>query len=140
MIIRCSCQGCIYSFKIRLHPPPLLFIKKNYFSHFWVFYLIIDKGSNLPVVYLQSSGMELNKVYFPKLLFYKDPEIIMSLKGVFAKNERGYRLNAIKKRFWSLLIFLLYVASIWRKLLKTSYTEERSVRTNWERCNILLRP
>ena len=24
------------------------------------------------------------------------------LKGVFAKNERGYRLNAIKKRFWSL--------------------------------------
>ena len=23
----------------------------------------------------------------------------LSLKGVFAKNERGYRLNAIKKRF-----------------------------------------
>ena len=23
----------------------------------------------------------------------------MILKGVFAKNERGYRLNAIKKRF-----------------------------------------
>ena len=23
-----------------------------------------------------------------------------ALKGVFAKNERGYRLNAIKKRFW----------------------------------------
>ena len=23
----------------------------------------------------------------------------MNLKGVFAKNERGYRLNAIKKRF-----------------------------------------
>ena len=32
---------------------------------------------------------------------------IMWLKGVFAKNERGYRLNAIKKRFWSLLIFYL---------------------------------
>ena len=29
------------------------------------------------------------------------------LKGVFAKNERGYRLNAIKKRFWSPLIGLL---------------------------------
>ena len=39
------------------------------------------------------------------------------LKGVFAKNVRGYRLNAIKKRFWSLLI-LLSVASIRRKLLK----------------------
>ena len=25
--------------------------------------------------------------------------LTVSLKGVFAKNERGYRLNAIKKRF-----------------------------------------
>ena len=24
---------------------------------------------------------------------------LLKLKGVFAKNERGYRLNAIKKRF-----------------------------------------
>jgi len=38
------------------------------------------------------------------------------LKGVFAKNERGYRLTAINKRFWSLLILLLSVASIRRKL------------------------
>ena len=45
------------------------------------------------------------------------------LKGVFAKNERGYRLNAIKKRFWSLLVLLLSVASKRRKLLKTSHTE-----------------
>ena len=45
------------------------------------------------------------------------------LKGVFANNERGYRLNAIKKRFWSLIILLLYVTSVRRKLLKTSYTE-----------------
>ena len=35
-----------------------------------------------------------------------------NLKGVFAKNERGYRLNGI--------ISLLSVASIRRKLLKTS--------------------
>ena len=47
----------------------------------------------------------------------------MYLKGVFAKNERGYRLNAIKKRFWSPLILLPSVASIRRKLLKTSHTE-----------------
>ena len=26
-------------------------------------------------------------------------KVLRSLKGVFAKNERGYRLNAIKKRF-----------------------------------------
>ena len=48
------------------------------------------------------------------------------LKGVFAKNERGYRLNAIKKRFWSLLILLLSVASIRRKLLKTTHTKEHT--------------
>ena len=64
----------------------------------------------------------------------------MFLKGVFAKNERGYRLNAIKKRFWSLLILLLSVASIRRKLLKRTNTEERSIHTNSERCNIRLRP
>ena len=42
--------------------------------------------------------------------------------------------------FWSLLILLLSVASIRRKLLKTTNTEERSVHTNSERCNIQLRP
>ena len=44
----------------------------------------------------------------------------------FAKNERGYRLTAINNRFWSLLIFFLSVASIMRKLLKTTHTEESS--------------
>ena len=42
------------------------------------------------------------------------------LKGVFAKNERGYRLKTINNRFWSLIILLLSVSSIWRKLLKNS--------------------
>ena len=41
-------------------------------------------------------------------------------------------------RFWSLLIFLLSVASIMRKLLKTSHTEERRFLTNSESCNIRL--
>ena len=41
-------------------------------------------------------------------------------KGVFAKNERGYRLTAKNKRFWLLLILLKSVASIKRKLLKTT--------------------
>ena len=30
---------------------------------------------------------------------FNDVHNLLSLKGVFAKNERGYRLNAIKKRF-----------------------------------------
>ena len=58
------------------------------------------------------------------------------LKEVLAKNERGYRLTAKNKRFWSLLILLLSVASIRRKLLKTTHTEERSVHTNSESCDI----
>ena len=45
------------------------------------------------------------------------------LKVVFAKNKRGYRLNATTERFWMLLILLLSVASIRRKLLKTSHDE-----------------
>jgi len=44
---------------------------------------------------------------------------------VFAKNKRGYRLTAKSKRFWSLLILFIFAASIKRKLLKTTYTEER---------------
>ena len=39
----------------------------------------------------------------------------MSLKGVFGKNERGYRLTVKNKHFLSLLILLLSVASIRRK-------------------------
>ena len=46
------------------------------------------------------------------------------LKGVFAKNERGYRLTAKNKRFWSIPILLLSVASIRRKLLNTTHAEE----------------
>ena len=72
------------------------------------------------------------------IFIYSFTDFSTALKGVFAKNERGYRLNAIKKRFWSLLILLLAVASIRRKLLKTTNTEERSVLTNSERCNIQL--
>ena len=59
-----------------------------------------------------------------------------SLKGVFAKNEREYRLTSKNNCIWSLPILLLSVASIKRKLLKMTYAEERSVHTNLESCNI----
>ena len=65
---------------------------------------------------------------------------LLRLKGVFAKNKRGYRLNAIRKRFWSPLILLLSGASIRRKLTKTSHTEERSAHTNWGSWNIRHKP
>ena len=45
---------------------------------------------------------------------------IVFLKGVFAKNERGYRKIIA---CWSLLILFPSVMSIRRKLLKTTYTE-----------------
>ena len=61
-----------------------------------------------------------------------------NLKGVFAKNKRVYRLSVKNKLFRSLLILLLSVVSIRRKLLKTTYTEERSVHPNSENCNINL--
>ena len=47
--------------------------------------------------------------------------------GVFPKNKRGYIHKAKNYRFLSLLILLLSVVSIRRKLLKTTYGEERSV-------------
>ena len=57
-----------------------------------------------------SQNVTLNKVFgFGFLLYFLRPfiwglfstgiSLRLSLKGVFAKNERGYRLNAIKKRF-----------------------------------------
>ena len=58
--------------------------------------------------------------------------------NLVCENERGYRLTAKNKRFWSLQILLLSVVSIRRKLLKTTHTEESSVHSNSESCNIQL--
>ena len=82
--------------------------------------------------------LPLSIVYSGKLTIVWKRIFMIFLKGVFAKNERGCRLNAIKKRFWSPLILLLSVASVRRKLLKTTYTEECNVHTNWESCNTWL--
>ena len=61
---------------------------------------------------------------------------VIFLKGVFAKNGRGYRLPSKNIRWWLLLIWLVSVASIRRKLLITTHTEERSVHTNSEKVAI----
>ena len=63
------------------------------------------------------------------------------LKGMVAKKkERGYMLNAIKK---ALLIAsnLTSICCVYKeKIVETTNTEERSIHTNSERCNIRLRP
>ena len=80
-----------------------------------------------------------NIFYIPNLTKVKRLSTCSSLKGVFAKTERGYyRLTAKNNRFWSLLILLLSVVSIRRTLLKTTNTEERRVHTNSVSCNIRL--
>ena len=61
----------------------------------------------------------------------------MRFKGSVRKNERGYRLNAKK----ALLIAtnLTSICCVYKeKIVKTTYTEERSVHTNSESCNIQL--
>ena len=92
------------------------------------------KVSKYKRVYLKSFA-KITFIFFSFLHNIRNPankwvlvKVLKPLKGVFAKNERGY-----KKRFWSLLILLLSVASIRRKLLKTTNTEERSVLTNSEK-------
>ena len=68
------------------------------------------------------------KVRFTTVNCIIDPKMIQVtlLKGSVREKWKGVWLNAIKKRFWSILTLLLSVASIRRKLLKTSHTEERS--------------
>ena len=82
--------------------------------------------------FLITSQSEEFQCYFKVLI---RPVQKSTLKGVFAKYERGYRLTAKSKCFWSLL---LSVASLRRKLLKITNAEERSVHTNSESCNIQL--
>ena len=53
----------------------------------------------------------------------------MYLKGVFAKNEKGYRPNAKNKCFWSLLILFLSVAFIRKKLVKND-SHRRNTNSN----------
>ena len=93
-------------------------------------YVVQLQGTFLELKRLQITKIELFSIEWQKkkvIPLFMDIDSwfnsILSLKGVFAKNVRGYRLSAIKKRFWSLLILLLAVASIRRKLSKTSHTE-----------------
>ena len=77
------------------------------------------------VIWLHHLGKWKDSILEPKLL----------LKGVFVKNERGYRFKCDKKRLWSLLILLLSVASIRSKLLKTTNTEDPIFNLNHKQIN-----
>ena len=99
-------------------------------------------------MYLNSTEFLLHKV---KFLRNKSAKFVWpkSVSPVNLRNRKIFDLFTTnfyfikgsvskKRRFWSLLIFYLSVVSIRRKLLKTTHTEERSVHTNSERCNIQL--
>ena len=64
--------------------------------------------------HLLNSLLSDNKTHiFKTKQFYRFTQIITpALKGVFAKNERGYTLTAKNKRFLSLLILLLSILPI----------------------------
>ena len=59
-------------------------------------------------------------------------------KGVIAKYERGYRLAFIEKYSMVIGTNLTFICCVYirRKLLRTIHTEERSVHTKSESCNI----
>ena len=134
---------------MRLQNIALSYSRSCYSPFFWLTLYLFIYDSKLNTVFFSSAWCYENFVQQRTLKRAQvglQREIIVVgeggaawLKGLFAKNERGDRLSAIKKRFWSLLILLLSVASIKRKLIKTSHTEERSAHTNWENCNIRLR-
>ena len=58
-------------------------------------------------------------MWLQDILYLSRRDFVVNLKGSVRERLKGYRLNAIKKRFLSLLMILLSVASIRRKLLKT---------------------
>ena len=119
---------------------------KGYFKSFpqpWIHMIDIFVWVRFLAYYLRKKYKVLNagkSLSNFKLVCAIFNEYWWDIKGSDHKNERGYRLNAIKKRFLSLLILLLSVASIRRKLLKKSHTEEGSAHTNWENFNIQLGP
>ena len=102
----------------------------------WTFYIVEPVQQVLYILSVVPSSLDF--LESAQHVLCNKCSLRLLLKGVFAKNERGYRRNAKNKRLRSLLILLLSVASIRRKLLKTIHTEERSAHTNSEICNIQL--
>ena len=75
--------------------------------------------------------------YLKKII--KEEVRFSTLKGVFAKNKRGYRLTSNWIWWWLLLTLLLSVESIRRKGLKTTHTEECRTHRNSKSCIISIR-
>ena len=104
-------------------PSPLLFITKDVIFEIFKFCLVFLYFLGLSLfltgqgICLDSSQRQCAAVSINLLKKW-------FIKGVFAKNKRGYRLTAKNKLFWSLLILLPSVASIKRKLLKTTHVKD----------------
>ena len=94
---------------------------------FFKLFIVICGGSSKVIcaflLLRQNQNLTLFMVFKVEKRHYRPLHTVVnqscaSLKGMFAKNERVYRLTAKNDRFWSLLILLLSVSSIRRKLLK----------------------
>ena len=103
--------NCIFSFasSLRKKLAHFLFIRSNGETHWKKHFSSQRNDSCFPTFKIKVSRFQGFKV--SRFQGFRVSRF-QGLKGVFAKNERGYRLNAIKKRFWSLLILLLSVAFI----------------------------
>ena len=100
------------------------------------------KFSKFPIFWSKHQSSSFYFINHHKLSWREEAfssALLLFLKWVFTKIERGCTLSAKNYRWWSLLILLLFVASIRRKLLKATHTEERSVHINSDSCNIRLR-
>ena len=98
------------------------------------------KFSKFPIFWSKHQSSSFYFINHHKLSWREEAfssALLLFLKWVFTKIERGCTLSAKNYRWWSLLILLLFVASIRRKLLKATHTEERSVHINSDSCNIL---
>ena len=70
-----------------------------------------------------------------ELAFHRAVKMVNDDRTILTRYT-SFTITSKNIRWWSLLILVLSVASIRRKLLKTTHSEERSVHTNSESCNI----
>ena len=80
----------------------------------WTFYIVEPVQQVLYILSVVPSSLDF--LESAQHVLCNKCSLRLLLKGVLAKNERGYRRMAKNKRFWSLLIILPFVASIRRNL------------------------
>ena len=83
-------MSMFFSFCQLLQDVSEMILKLSSFSQESIIFMVFLRENTFSMLYMK---------YNQSLSIIKQCLMVQSLKGVFAKNERGYRLNAIKKRF-----------------------------------------